>query len=270
MTRTGWRPIGAAALLALAAIGPLGAGAAPARPLADPPVKLPVEVYNDGTHPVPISGAVQVTGAADVKVANQPDVNVANRPDVNVANNPTVTVGNSPNVIVTNNPTVTVGNTPSVNAKQSGVWNVGIDPGANTVRLDTSGNALPVEVVGGAAQQPFDVSLDRIGASFEVPAGNRAEIDFVSGTSAGGTVDLTAPAYFRPSIQTSVGGLVVHHLLPAQFQDSAINGDTFRIYTFAQQTLFFADPGSTVTLGVDCDQACGGHAVISGYLIPVG
>ncbi len=103
---------------------------------ADPPAvkpspATPVSVTNTSANPVPVSGAVTVTGTSNVNVTNT---------------NIPVTVTGTSNVNVTN---ASIPVTGSVAASQSGSWNVGI---TGTPSVAISG---PVSVVSAAVAAKF-------------------------------------------------------------------------------------------------------------------
>ncbi len=61
--------------------------------------------------PLPVTGAVEVTGTANVNVTNAPDVKITNTP---IPVTGTVEVSGTANVNVTNTPNVNIANTPTV------------------------------------------------------------------------------------------------------------------------------------------------------------
>ena len=81
-----------------------------------------------------------------------------------------------------------------VDARQSGAWNVGVDPTRNTVRLtNTDVDPLAVKLVGGpSARKPFQfrlavspTSTGNQSAQFAIPAGKRLVIENVSAVARG-------------------------------------------------------------------------------------
>jgi len=156
--------------------------------------------------------------------------------NVNVVNTPTVSAQQSGswNVGINGTPTVTVSNFPATN-------NVGIDPAANTVKIDAT-NPLPVRDVDNPARHPFAASCTiNNNGGFPctltmVPPGKRLVIEMFQLTANGGELYVTV-------------------------------ANTPIKYTFLQSTQLvrvYADPLTTV-------QAAGGAAgtvvTITGYLV---
>jgi hypothetical protein len=86
-------------------------------------------------------------------------------------------------------PTTNLANPQTVDARQSGAWNVGIDPAKNTVRVtSSSADPLPVKIIGsGSARKPFQarVFVAPTGTGFSsgflpIPVGKRLVIENVS------------------------------------------------------------------------------------------
>jgi hypothetical protein len=156
--------------------------------------------------------------------------------NVNVVNTPTISAqqNGSWNVGINGTPTVAVTNFPATT-------NVGIDPAANTVKVDTS-NPLPVLDVDNQARHPFAASCTiNNNNGFPctmtlVPPGKRLVIEMFQLTTNGGELSVT------------------------------LNNTPMK-YTFSQSTQLvrvYADPLTTV-------QAAGGVvgtvATITGYLV---
>lgn len=71
--------------------------------------------------------------------------------------------------------TADTGNTKTVDARQSGVWNVGIDPTKNIVQLSNSAiNPLSVKIIESGARKPFQTR-----ASVNIPADDNFETAFL-------------------------------------------------------------------------------------------
>ena len=156
--------------------------------------------------------------------------------NVNVVNTPTVTAQQSGawNVGINGTPTVAVTNFP-------GTTNVGIDPAANTVKIDAT-HPLLVSDVDNPARHPFAASctINNNGGfpctvTF-VPPGKRLVIEMFSLTSNGGELDVN------------------------------VNNTPMK-YTFSQSTQLvrvYADPLTTVQVA---GAAAGTVATITGYLV---
>jgi hypothetical protein len=156
--------------------------------------------------------------------------------NVNVVNTPTVSAQQSGpwNVGINGTPTVAVTNFPDTT-------NVGIDPAANTVKIDAT-NPLPVHDVDNPARHPFAAACtinNNVGNPCTmtlVPPGKRLVIEMFQLTTNGGELNVT------------------------------LNNTPMK-YTFSQSTQLvrvYADPLTTV-------QAAGGVvgtiATITGYLV---
>ena len=156
--------------------------------------------------------------------------------NVNVVNTPTVSAQQSGswNVGINGTPAVTVANFPATT-------NVGIDPAANTVRVDTT-SPLPVRDVDNPARHPFAASctINNNGGfpctMTMVPPGKRLVIEMFQLTANGGELHVT------------------------------LNGTPIK-YTFFQSNQLvrvYADPLTAVQAAGGLD---GTVATISGYLV---
>lgn len=208
--------------------------------VADNMRPLLVQVMNDGASPVPVTGTTSISGTADVNVVNTPGVTVNNTPSVNIANQPTV------------------------NAHiMSGAF-VGIDPANNTVQVASSAGT-PLQMVLG---QGFNISTG-FPQTFDVPAGKRLVIEFVSANCSG----LTGPLAVKGiRLRTTFGGVLAFHNLPIKSVTSgAIRGIPFVDHTGAEATKIYSDPGTQVRLDVLAEAAdpsfllC--NMVVSGLLV---
>lgn len=134
----------------------------------------------------------------------------------------------------------------TVNAQQAGAWTVGIDAGKNTVRVaNTVANPIPVSVVGGPAQQPFQMtgamSVFAGGPSsgteqvLTVPEGKRFVIESVSALAdipAGESIQLM----FLTNTNNSPSGNSAYHMI-ALTPQGTFGGNT--ILTANHKTLIF-------------------------------
>ncbi|MGH9794179.1 MAG: hypothetical protein ACRD5G_05355 [Candidatus Acidiferrales bacterium] len=192
------------------------------RAVADTMRPLLVQVINDSSAPVPVTGTTSISGTADVNVVSLPAVQAQQSGEWNVGINGT--------------PSVNIANQPTVNAHiMSGAF-VGIDPANNTVRLANS--------AGSPFQAPLEaaVGVPTTGSSsFAVPANKRVIIEFVSGFCR--PVTATDSMRAEVGLFTTSGGVSASHALPMAQPFSFTQ-------SFAESTKIYADPGTTVSFGL--------------------
>ncbi|MCI0627644.1 MAG: hypothetical protein L0387_39340 [Acidobacteria bacterium] len=190
--------------------------------VADNMRPLLVQIINDGTSPVPITGTTSISGTADVNVVSLPAVQAQQ--------------SGSWNVGIAGTPSVNVANQPTVNAHiLSGAF-VGIDPANNTVQLANS------------AGTPFQTTLEAaVGvptmqpSSLNVPVNKRLIIEFVSGFCR--PVTATDSMRAEVGLFTTSSGVGASHALPMAQPFSFTQ-------SFAESTRIYADPGTTVGFGL--------------------
>jgi hypothetical protein len=216
-------------------------------------------IVNTPAQPLPVQGTL--TGS--VTVTNTPSVTVANTPSVTVANTPSVNARQSGAWSVSLSGPAEVQGT--VNAAQAGAWAVGIDPLANTVRLDAQ-EPIAVRDVDAGALEPFQADLQD-DAPVIVPAGRRLVIEFVSLTAFG----REDTGFLQAFVTTTAGGRTARHVIATTMHPFTVDGETTnRYYHATHRALLYADPGTEVRYGAAQSGATNATTVsISGRLFPL-
>jgi hypothetical protein len=194
---------------------------------------LLVQIVNDSSAPVPVTGTTTIGGTADVNVVSLPAVQAQQSGAWNVG----------------------INGTPTVNAHlMSGAF-VGIDPANNTVQIASSA---------GTPFQKALLQLNTLPVAFSVPPDKRLVIEFVSGEC--GSPDASS-VLLRASLSTTVGGELAAHFMPIEPRTTA----PALLHTFAFQARIHADPGSSVSFSRVAAEAPPGlfqcHVTVSGQLV---
>jgi hypothetical protein len=150
--------------------------------------------------------------------------------------------------------------------------------GPTVTVANTSANPVPTLSVDNAALQPFqhtevigfNAGLLGGNATFTVPGGKRLVIEFVS-------FSLTIPAGQRPTfnfvtLDNPARPTVQFGFALALQGGGFISGQNSDVFVGTSPTRLYADPGSTVTLGVRRNQDAGtglGTVSVSGYYVNV-
>ena len=162
---------------------------------------------------------------------------------------------------------------PPMFAAASGPPPVTVDQPVNVVVTNPEAAPVQVQDVDNPAFQPFTRSLLILfapespggDASFTVPSGKRLVIEFVSFFS-------TLPVGQKPMANLiTIQG--IQFFFPSALQGSGLlDGLNRDVFTGVSPTRLYANPGTTVTVGVRRDPATGGGSStvgISGYYVNV-
>jgi hypothetical protein len=155
-----------------------------------------------------------------------------------------VRVINTPLAVTVNEGEINAEVTGELSAKQSGAWNVGINPQANAVTVDNPASN-PVRTSQGL--RPFGKALFFTipgtsiinGGSFTVPAGKVLVIDYISLTY--NNFDGSTWPY-ELTVATKVGGETVRARFPLSFTND------LKPDHFSEAVKLYADPGTTVNI----------------------
>jgi hypothetical protein len=152
----------------------------------------------------------------------------------------------------------------------TGTVNIGNVPLPVTIAGDTTvSGTVKTQDVDNPARNAFQAQVCTIGfpscdtfGQVSVPAGKRWVIEYVSGTC-----DIPSrDTLVEVSVATIADGHIASHVVPATL---VVTVGTTKLYTFAQQTRLYADPGTTVDFNhggaPDGDGGCLVSA--SGYLV---
>jgi hypothetical protein len=155
---------------------------------------------------------------------------------------------------------VNVVNTPTVK----------LAPGESLTVGNTAANPVPVRDPDNPARQPLQQSLDSSNpnrTSFQVPLGKRLVIEYVSAVSSmpAGQKLLLVTLQTDVSVNQNPTG-ILHFFTPTLTGRDTTGRD---IFVVSQQTRLYAEPGSTVVLGVTA--TAGAPVVVSvvGHLVDV-
>jgi hypothetical protein len=145
--------------------------------------------------------------------------------------------------------TSSAANVQTVDARQSGEWNLGINPSKNTVQLvNTATDPLPVKVIKDGSRKPFQrrVIVTPMGNGFqtafmEIPAGKRLIIENVSvivRCPVGMRMETNYFTYFdNGDGQGGISAITFHRVA---LIDQGVF-DSTQIYTAHDKTLVFAE-----------------------------
>lgn len=188
---------------------------------------------------------------------------------INTTTEPVPTVAQGTTAIAGN---VSITNMPTVRAQQFGSWNVDITNTPTVQVGNTATNPIQVRDVDNPARQPFQkaftVTLPAGTAfgteSFQVPAGKRLVIEYVSTIEDSSTINLLELRIFT---QLAASG-VVHSFVATRVE----RGIYDPIFFISQQTRLYADPGTYVTVGFITPESNAENEIfltLSGYFVNV-
>lgn len=173
----------------------------------------------------------------------------------------------------------------TVDARQSGEWNVGINPTKNTVQLaNTTSNPLPVKVVESGARRPFQTRISLnvesgggLASGFlQIPAGKRFVIENVSAiarTPVGLRMDINYFTYFDDDFDgiADINDITFHRFVLTEqgtFNNQATATANHKVLVFAEEQIGQGhyQIGVRVTLSGPNTAHAQGQITFSGYL----
>jgi hypothetical protein len=198
---------------------------------------------------VPVNGTVDISGTPTVQVAPNQSVMISGTPTVQMAPNQSVMISGTPTVAVASNSSISVSNLPSEQVTRDKD-----NPALTPFQMQLCA-AVAGPVINPCATQPDH---------FQVPAGQRAVIEYVSNVcQAGGSPNAVTITQVFLTNQVGSQGAVYG------FPLGQANSNSFLISN--QQTRIYADPGTFVTIGLGgvnftgIQEFC--QVSLSGYLV---
>jgi hypothetical protein len=120
---------------------------------------------------------------------------------------------------------------------------------------------LLIQDIDNPARQPFSTTVAIGQLPFNVPAGRRLVIEYVSSAFA---VCHGCHVFDVAITATSASNPTAHHVLATFVGTGA---DLLDHFIIAQALRVYADPGSAVSVSLNTEQAQGGNVTVSGYLV---